>query len=110
MEEDYYGYNVAITIFMVLIAGIIAIIINYTNGALNNFLINLSRSWIWYFMGCAILNRLILEVLKIIITNLKKNNNYKFIIFNKFFFSRRCSYINVCSVMSFAHKVKREII
>lgn len=71
MEEDHYGYDVAITIFMVLIAGIIAIIINYTNGALNNFLINLSRSWIWYFMGCAILNRLILEVLKIIITNLK---------------------------------------
>lgn len=71
MEEDHYEYDVVITIFMVLIAAIIAIIITYTNGALTNFLINLSRSWIWHFVGCAILNRLILELLKISITKIK---------------------------------------
>ena len=102
MEEKYYGYNVAITIFMVLIAAIIAIIINYTNGALNNFLINLSRSWTWYFMGCAILNGLILELLKITITKIN-------IIFNQFFLSRNCSYINVCSAVR-REKWKKKII
>lgn len=71
MEEKYDEYGLAITIVIALIGGTIAFIINYTNGALNNFLINLSRSWIFYPLGCALLNTLICGLIEITITNLK---------------------------------------
>ena len=71
MEDEDYRYGVAITLVIAIIGGTIALIINYTNGALNNFLINLRDIWIFYPIGCALLNILICGLIEITITNLK---------------------------------------
>lgn len=71
MEEKDYRYGLALTIVIALIGGTIAFVINYTNGALNNFLINLRDIWIFYPIGCALLNTLICGLIEITVTNLK---------------------------------------
>ena len=71
MEEKDYRYGLALTIVIALIGGTIAFVISYTNSALNNFLINLRDIWMFYLIGCALLNTLICGLIEITITNLK---------------------------------------
>ncbi|MHA4990760.1 hypothetical protein [Cetobacterium somerae] len=71
MEEKYDEYGLALTIVIALIGGTIAFVINYTNSALNNFLINLRDIWIFYPIGCALLSMFICGLTETTITNLK---------------------------------------